>query len=240
MKIVICDDDEKIRDQISNLILMQEPKAEIFLYSNSEEVLSNSNEFDVAFLDIEMGSISGIDLARRIRQSEENHENRRIIIFVTGFREYMEDAFDVNAFHYLIKPIREEKFVEVFRRAVNEISSVKDQIEKYIIVKTGENRKKLFLSKIQYIESNNRKVVFHLDDGVTETYARMYDLENELGASFFRCHRCYLVNLEKVTAYSANSICMMNGDSIFLAEKKYTDFVRAYLRYAKNGGIVNV
>lgn len=61
-----------------------------------------------------------------------------------------------------------------------------------------------------------------------------------LGDLFFRTHRCYIVNLEKVMAYSANSVQVLNGDSIMLAEKKYTDFVKTYLRYAKNGGIVNV
>jgi hypothetical protein len=48
------------------------------------------------------------------------------------------------------------------------------------------------------------------------------------------------VNFEKVAAYSVNSIRVLNGDSIIIAEKKYTDFVKAFLRYAKNGGIVNV
>ena len=203
-------------------------------------MISAGIDHDISFLDIEMGDISGIELAKWIRKRQEKSGKRSIIIFVTGFREYMEDAFDVNAFHYLVKPIKEEKFKEVFKRAEKEVRALEQYNDKYIIVKDGETRKKLFLREIQYVESSDRKVVFHMDGGVTETYARMYDLENELGDSFFRTHRCYIVNLEKVTAYSANSIQVLNGDSIMLAEKKYTDFVKTYLRYAKNGGIVNV
>ena len=240
MKIAVCDDDKKIREQISSLIKRQAPDSDSYQYTSGEDMISAGIDHDIYFLDIEMGNVSGIELAKRIRKSQEKSGKRSIIIFITGFREYMEDAFDVNAFHYLVKPINEEKFKEVFKRAEKEVKTLEEYNDKYIIVKDGETRKKLFLKAIQYVESSDRKVVFHMDDGMTETYARMYDLENVLGDSFFRCHRGYLVNLEKVTAYSANSIQVLNGDSIMLAEKKYTDFVKAYLRYAKNGGIVNV
>ena len=117
---------------------------------------------------------------------------------------------------------------------------VKEQADRYIMVKEGEQRRKLFLRNIRYIESMDRKAIFYMEHGITETYAKMYDLEEQLGKSFFRCHRGYLVNLEKVIAYSSNSIQVQGGDTIILAEKKYPDFVRAYLRYAKNGGTVNV
>lgn len=240
MKIVICDDDKKIREQISSLIQKQTSDADIRLFSSSEEILSSGMEYDMYFLDIEMSDISGIELAKIIRRKQEERGTHSIIIFVTGFKQYMEDAFDVNAFHYLVKPIREEKFNEVFSRAEREIKNTSQYKGQYIIIKNGESRKKLLLNEIQYIESCDRKVSFHMDWGVVETYARMYDLENKLGNTFFRCHRGYLVNLEKVTAYSANSITVINGDMVMLAEKKYTDFVKAYLRYAKNGGIVNV
>ena len=273
MNIAVCDDDINISKQLSDLIKKQYRDAKISCFNRSEDLISCGDSFDIYFLDIEMGDISGIELAKRIRERQEypgnsireaqadsekcirerradsgkcirerqsDPGNRSVIIFVTAYREYMEEAFDVNAFHYLVKPIKESKFAEVFKRAVKEVRSLEERRKQYLIIKDGENRKKLLFSEIQYIESNDRKVVFHTDSGLAETYARMYDLEKELGDTFFRCHRCYIVNFEKVTAYSVNSIRVLNGDSIILAEKKYTDFVKAYLRYAKNGGIVNV
>ncbi|WP_031552217.1 LytR/AlgR family response regulator transcription factor [Oribacterium sp. FC2011] len=250
MNIAVCDDDINVRKQLADLIRKQYADAKISLFNGSEDLISCGDFFNIYFLDIEMGDVSGIELAKHIRERQEDsvksicreHEDlgkRSIIIFVTAYREYMEEAFDVNAFHYLVKPIKESKFAEVFQRALKEAQSYDEQRKKYVIIKDGENRKKILFSEIQYIESNDRKVVFHTDGGFAETYARMYDLENELGDTFFRCHRCYLVNFEKVTAYSVNSIQVLNGDSIILAEKKYTDFVKAFLRYAKNGGIVN-
>ena len=240
MKIAVCDDDKKVREQMSSMIKRQAPDFDICQYTTGENMISAGIDHDIYFLDIEMGDISGIELAKKIRSEQGNSGKRSIIIVVTAFREYMEDAFDVNAFHYLVKPIKEKKFAEVFQRAVKEVVTGDERREKYILVKDGESKRKLLLREIQYIESSDRKVVFHMDNGLTETYARMYDLENELGDLFFRTHRCYIVNLEKVTAYSANSIQVLNGDSVMLAEKKYTDFVKTYLRYAKNGGIVNV
>ncbi|WP_027432162.1 LytR/AlgR family response regulator transcription factor [Lachnospira multipara] len=240
MNVAVCDDEKKTREQIVAMIKEQYSDAKLSCFTTAEEMIAGRGFFDICFLDIEMGSVSGIELAKRIRKVQGNSGKRSIIIFVTAFREYMEDAFDVNAFHYLVKPIKEKKFAEVFQRAVKEVVTGDERREKYILVKDGESKRKLLLREIQYIESSDRKVVFHMDNGLTETYARMYDLENELGDLFFRTHRCYIVNLEKVTAYSANSIQMLNGDSVMLAEKKYTDFVKTYLRYAKNGGIVNV
>ena len=240
MKIAICDDDKNIREQIALLVKQQNQNCKIQSYASSEELLSDGVDYDMFFLDIEMGNISGLELAKEIRKRQEVSCSRCIIVFVTGFREYMEDAFDVNAFHYLVKPIREDKFAEVFHRAEKEISMVKEQADRYIMVKEGEQRRKLFLRNIRYIESMDRKAIFYMEHGITETYAKMYDLEEQLGKSFFRCHMGYLVNLEKVIAYSSNSIQVQGGDTIILAEKKYPDFVRAYLRYAKNGGTVNV
>ena len=240
MKIAICDDDKNIREQIAFQVKQQNQDCKIQSYASSEELLSDGVDYDMFFLDVEMGNISGIELAKEIRKRQDVSCSRCIIVFVTGFREYMEDAFDVNAFHYLVKPIREDKFAEVFHRAEKEISMVKEQADRYIMVKEGEQRRKLFLRNIRYIESMDRKAIFYMEHGITETYAKMYDLEEQLGKSFFRCHRGYLVNLEKVIAYSSNSIQVQGGDTIILAEKKYPDFVRAYLRYAKNGGTVNV
>ena len=122
MRIAVCDDDRAIREEISRLIKKQAPEADIVAYQSGKEMINAGENFDISFLDIEMGKVSGMDIARHIREQEESGRQRSIIIFVTGYREYMEAAFDVNAFHYLIKPIDIEKFSEVFSRAWKEAS----------------------------------------------------------------------------------------------------------------------
>lgn len=240
MRIAVCDDDRAVRKELSRLIQKQVPEVDIAEYPSGKELINANGNFDIYFLDIEMGKVSGMDIAKRIRKQEENGRQRSIIIFVTGYREYMEAAFDVNAFHYLIKPIDEEKFSEVFRRAWKEASVSFEQTKKHIMVKRSGTKQKLLLKDIYYIESCNKKVIFHTTKGTLEAYGKMEKLENGLRNTFYRCHRCYLVNMEKISAYSADNIQVTNGDNLLLARKKYSDFIKAYIRYVKNGGIVNV
>lgn len=120
MRIAVCDDDRAIREEISRLIQKQVPEVDIAEYQSGEELINAKGNFDIYFLDIEMGKVSGMDIARHIRGQEESGRQRSIIIFVTGYWEYMEAAFDVNAFHYLMKPIDTEKFSAVFGRAWKE------------------------------------------------------------------------------------------------------------------------
>lgn len=240
MRIAVCDDDRAIREELSRLIQKQVSEVDIAEYQSGEELINAKGNFDIYFLDIEMGKVSGMDIARHIRGREENGRQRSIIIFVTGYREYMEAAFDVNAFHYLMKPIDTEKFSEVFGRAWKEAAVSYEQTKKYIIVKSSGTQQKILLKNIYYIESGNKKVIFHTTDGTLEVYGKMEELENRLRNTFYRCHRCYLVNMEKISAYSADNIQVINGDNLLLARKKYSDFIKTYIRYVKNGGIVNV
>lgn len=240
MKIAVCDDDLPIREELFRLIKNQMPEANIVVYQSGEEMINARENFDISFLDIEMGKVSGMDIARHIREQEERGTQRSIIIFVTGYREYMEAAFDVNAFHYLMKPIDTEKFAEVFGRAWKEASAFEEQTKKYIMVKSAGTRQKLLLKDIYYIESCNKKVIFHTTNGRLESYGKMEELGIKLGVTFYRCHRCYLVNMGKISAYSADNIQVTNGDNLLLAKKKYSDFIKTYMRYVRNGGIVNV
>ena len=241
MKIAVCDDNRTTREQIASLIREYNPDAEIITFESGEDMIKSQDSFEISFLDVEMKAITGIDVAKHMRAEQEKWEkDKSIIIFVTGYREYMEDAFDVNAFHYLVKPIDEKKFHTVFNRALKEVSAKAKQKKLSVIIKYNGMQKKVLLKDIYYIESSNKKVVFHTKDGKIDTYGRMDDWEKELGDSFYRCHRGYLVNLEKITAYNVDTIDLINGDSLILAQKKYSDFIKVYMRYAKDGGIVNV
>lgn len=241
MKIAVVDDDRAICEAIVRLIKKQEPKAEVCQFASGKDMLEAGESFAISFLDIEMEEMSGLELARKLRQGQEEQEKTKgILIFITGYREYMEEAFDVNAYHYLVKPIDEEKFSSVFYRAWKEASAAEEQGKKYIIVKSSGIQQKIFLKDIYYIESSNKKVIYHTKDGRLEIYGKMEELENELGNAFYRCHRCYLVNMEKISAYSTDTIWVTGGDKLILAQKKYNDFIKHYMRYAKDGGIVNV
>ena len=102
MRIAVCEDDQAIRKELLKLIKKQVPEVDITEYKSGEEMINAREHFNICFLDVEMKNISGMEIAKYIREQEENSKHRSIIIFVTGYREYMAETFDVNAFHYLV------------------------------------------------------------------------------------------------------------------------------------------
>ena len=241
MKIAVCDDDMATREHIVTLIKELIRDTAVVTFASGEEMLKAKEDFDISFLDVKMKELSGMDVAKHIRQEQEqNGSKKSIIIFVTGYEKYMNETFDVLAFHYLLKPIDEEKFRTVFRRALKELSVAEERTKRYILVKSSGVQQKVYVKDVYYIESANKKVIIHTGAGILESYGKMEKLEQMTGNGFYRCHRCYLVNMEKIVSYNADTIKVVNGDKLILAQKKYNDFIRHYMKYAKNGGIVNV
>lgn len=235
IKIAICDDEKNIRDYLSGLIRKQNMECEITEYASASEYLLTDRENDLLFLDIEMragsSEIDGMELAREIRSK--NTVKQPIIIFVTGYEKYVYDSFDVNAFQYLLKPVNEEKFSEVFQRAVKQVFSEQEQEKRNLVLQHHNINKVLPLMSIYYIESQNHKVVIHTKDEELEFYAKLEDLEMELQAQFYRIHRGYLINLAYVDEYNKTEVTLVNGAKLLISKYKYNDFVKAYLRFIR-------
>lgn len=232
IRIAIVDDEKVIREQIKKLIEIRQTDCEIDTYGTGEDLLKAGKGYDIVFLDIQMDGMNGIDTARALRQNAEN----TVLIFITGVKEYVFDAFDVAAFHYLIKPIEELKFYEVYDRAVLEVGKRKQQANGQLFVKTRNRNATFNQSDILYIESRAKKVEIHTKSDIVEAYAAIGELEKQLVGSFYRCHRGYLVNMAFITEYGYDSITLHNGETIILSKDKYSEFVKVYMRYLKNGG----
>ena len=237
IKIAICDDEANIRAYLSSLIEAQSCQCEIVEYASAGDCLADHREFDLLFLDIELApSGSGLDgmaLARKIR--ERATVTQPVIIFVTGYERYVFDAFDVGAFQYLLKPVDEEKFAQVFSRAVAQIGTAKEKPGRVLTLQSANTSRTVPLDSIYYIESSNHKVELHLKDGEFACYAKIGDLELELQDQFFRIHKGYLVNLAYVEGYSKTEVTLTNGEKLLISKYKYQDFVKAYLRFVKRG-----
>ena len=231
INIAICDDEKNIRAYLSSLIRKQNMECEITEYTSADEYLSSGVEHDLFFLDIELkGSASGMDgmeMAKCIRNME--HIKQPVIIFVTGYEKYVYDAFDVDACGYLVKPVNEQKFAEVFSRVQDKILSEAEQKKKTLLIQCAGANKAIPLDNIYYMESQSHKIVLYTKDGKLEYYAKIGELEEELQGHFCRIHKGYLVNLSYVEEYSRTEIILTNGDKIPLSKYKYEDFVKAYL-----------
>ena len=211
IKIAICDCEKNIRAYLASLVRKQGVECEIAEYVSADEYLLDQTEHDLLFLDIELAGdgsgMDGMELARRIRGME--LERQPVIIFVTGYEKYVYDAFDVWAFQYLLKPIDEQRFAEVFGRAAQIIFEA-EQKKKMLVIQYGSENRAVPIQDINYIESRNHKVVLYLKDGELEYYEKIGRLEEELqgldnenmiyrnvaaGYSAFMIHRIILLSV---------------------------------------------
>lgn len=226
LQIAVCDDHKRTRDYLVNLIKSHDLGCSIHQFGSATRLLESAENFDILLLDIGLQDMTGIEAAREIRKSSD-----AVILFITALKEYVFDAFDVGAFHYLLKPIDEDKFHEVFARAAREAAcAVKREP---LIIKTGGSYRKIPVEDIYYAENRGRKIVLHMRNAEVEFYGKMVDLEERLCDGFYRCHRGYLVNLQEVVSYDTDEIELCNGEKVFLAKQKYHDFVNTYLEYLK-------
>ena len=123
MDIAVVDDEKAIREHICGMVKEQQPESRIEAYATGGELLASGKRFDIVFLDIQMEGMNGIEAARSLREKQGD----TVLVFVTGIRDYVFDAFDLYAFQYLLKPIDEDKFAEVLARAVREAAKKKER-----------------------------------------------------------------------------------------------------------------
>lgn len=253
MQIGICDDEEQVRGLLDAKIRLIYPNEDIRHYSSGDELLAESEPADILFLDIRMEGTDGMEVARRLRRKGWH----TVVIFVTALEQYVYDAFDVGAFHYLVKPFDKAKFYEVLERAVRQCqeqkqvtAAVENSIEKNagtgiknicsilnadeecpsVQIKSEGVSRRIAIADIFYAEVNNRKIVLHTIWGTVEYYGRMQELEAQAGDLLYRSHRGYLVNFLHVERYDHESIYFEKGRAL-LAKKRYSDFVRKYMEY---------
>ena len=235
MRIAICDDEKNIRELIANKIANQYPDANIIFYNSGEELLLSDEHIDILFLDIQMSGKNGMETARELRKKDK----KIIIIFVTAVEEYVFQAFDVGAFHYIVKPINNTKFTEVLHRAIEEWNAKQptnqEPEEKYLMINNGGVHIKVTIDDIVYAEVFNRKVVIHKLNETIEYYGKMSDLEAVAGESFYRPHRAYLINFKYVEKYDATTIYLEKGTAL-MAKQKYPEFVKKYMKYNQRRG----
>jgi DNA-binding LytR/AlgR family response regulator len=239
LDIAVVDDEKAIREYICGLVEERQPESRIEAYATGEELLTSGKRFDIVFLDIQMEGMNGIEAARSLREKNANlGVEDTVLVFITGIKDYVFDAFDLYAFQYLLKPIDERKFAEVLERAVREAAKKKER--RVLFIKSRNLT--LDQSEILYIESRAKKVEIHTTGAAQaiEIYAAMDELEGQLGENFYRCHRAYIVNMDCITEYDSESITLTGGDRVYLTKKKYGEFVKAYMWHLQNGGVSSV
>jgi len=227
INIAICDDERAEIIYLATLVhkwaatrgvgvcLSDYASAENFLF-----VYNDDKPADILLLDIQMGGMDGVSLARTIRAV-----NREIqIIFITGYMEYIADGYDVEALHYLIKPVNDEKLNVVLDRAMEKLARNERAL---FISHAGENAR-IPLYEIRYLEVFHNYVTIHTDTKYT-IKKTLGELEKELDDNFFRTGRSYIVNLRYVRKTTKTEVFLSNNAVIPLSRGLYTSLNRAMI-----------
>ena len=238
MQIAVCDDEKEIRDMFAEMIGKLCPKADLSLYQSGEEMLRSDKEPDILLLDIQMPGKNGMETAKELRRKNK----KAIIIFVTALDDFVFQAFDVGAFHYLVKPFDERKFVEVLQNAIKQ-SEDRKKLESAggkgempsLMITTGGEHFTVNLEDIVYAEVFDRKVILHTMDADIAYYGKMRELEAKAGDKFYRTHRSFLVNFRFIKKYDATTVYLKKGQAL-MAKQNYQGFVKSYLRYNQRKG----
>lgn len=230
MRILICDDDKIYADEldlyIKEFMEGHHISYEIDEFCNPRDVLKSNTSYNLAFLDIEMGEINGISLAKELKA----RNARTIIFFVTSYGEYLDDAWDLRAFRFFEKPINKERFKKSLEKALEFLD------ESYVDFFASVNNAqiKIPVNDVIYIERSNRKIKLVT---VNNTYYPRESLDEwraKLPNTFFQTvHNSYIVNLHFVTQYDYSHLTVEGGAVIPIASRKQTEFRKIWFEYLK-------
>lgn len=215
--IAICEDKEEDMAQVRQILCRIKILCDVTEYTSAEALMldieTNQKLFDIFLLDIFLSGQSGMEAAGCIRKTNQN----AIIIFLSASEDFYREAFDLYAFHYLIKPVAAGELAEVLQRAAGQISRPEEMLQI-----TFRGQKALLRHvDIRYISSSNHTLHFHMQDGQEYTsYGKLDELDARLaGKVFVRCHKSFIANLLYVNRLAREGFYI--GDTLIPISRSY-------------------
>lgn len=226
-KIAICDDLESDRDYLKDLLnkwaINNSHLLNIDTFSSAESFLfqyEEAKDYDILLLDIEMGLMDGVSMAKKIRQDNDTVQ----IIFITGYSDYIAEGYEVNALHYLMKPVKEEKLFSVLERAIEKVN--KNDV--VLNLETADGMVRIPIYQIRFAEVFGNYVTIHANDEVVVKIT-LNEIEKLLDERFYRVGRSVIVNLNEVSRVTRTEIKLLDGTSIHLPRGAYDGVNRAII-----------
>ena len=219
-RIVICEDDLSQRELLKGFLykVFEEIQEDLDLieFESGEEALLEEvilKGIDIFFLDIQMNGLNGMDVARRIREFDNNVE----IIFTTSVLDYVCEGYEVNAYRYMLKPIEYNIFKNNMGKCIENIIKKKND---FLTINDKSKLIKIKFDDILYIETSKRQLIIHTINGHEIIKMSMRKLEKLLNKDFFRCHNSFIVNLEKINKIDVSDIYINNSTIPISKHKK--------------------
>ena len=227
LNIAVCDDSFVDREYISKLVSLWGQKSGHYVhmdtFTSAENFLFNYSEtydFDMILLDIEMADMNGVELAKRIRRDNDSIQ----IIFITGYSDYISDGYDVSALHYLMKPVDDVKLFSVLDRAVLKLG----KNDKVLVYEASGEVFRIPIYKIRYADVYGNYVSIHanIDLTIKMTLSNLFD---GLDERFYRVGRSVIVNLTEISRVTKTEIKLRDGSSIAVPRGAYDGINRAII-----------
>ena len=226
-KIAICDDSNADREYVLKMVNRWAAEAgqvvhtdtftsaENFLFHYAEE-----SDYDILLLDIEMGAMDGVTMAKQLRKNNDTVQ----IVFITGYSDYISEGYEVAALHYLMKPVKEEKLCSVLYRAAEKLA----KNEKVLTFEVGGEMVCVPIYQIRYADVLGNYVTIH---ALTDTTVKMTlgELEKQLDECFYRVGRSTIINLTQINRVTKTEIKLADGDVIPLPRGAYDGINRAII-----------
>lgn len=214
MKVAICDDMMSTAHQTEELLLDYNKKLfDIDVFYDPVRLLEScKNEYyDFFILDIEMEKINGVKLARKIRDSG----NQNPIVFLTSYKQYMEEVFKFHTFDYLLKPLEKREMYSLIDRLLNYLNFEENRF----VFKFNRVSHSLLFSDIVYFEKNKRVVIVHTKKKKFEVFMTTEDLLGHLDGNFVRVHNSFIVNIRYIKELKSNALELVNGQQVPMSRK---------------------
>ncbi|HBH3235553.1 TPA: response regulator transcription factor, partial [Clostridioides difficile] len=220
-RIVICEDDITqiafLRECILKSLEGISSQIELFEFNSGEELLETNLEgIDIFFLDIKMLQLTGMDVAKIIRETNDTSE----IIFITSIVDYIQEGYKVRAYRYLLKPI---DFGDLNESILSCISDIIKKRENFMLIENKGIINKILINSIMYIEVRKKVLTIHTKNDTYYTKNSMDKIELELEKyNFFRCHKSYLINLEYIQFICKNTV-VINDEDVPVSKYRMAD-----------------
>lgn len=225
--IAICDDNTADRKYISDMVFEWAHGTgntiNVVMFESAENFMScyaDRNDYDILLLDVEMGEMNGVDMAKKLRRQDAAVQ----IVFITGYSDYITEGYDVAALHYLMKPVKKEKLFVVLDRAVQKLA----KNEKMLNMEIGGELVRIPVYQIRYADVMANYVTVHASQDYTFKMT-LGELQKELDERFFRVSRSCIVNLTQISRVTKTLIKLADGSEIPLPRGAFDAVNRAII-----------
>lgn len=231
IRLVVLEDEKTACDALLGYIkrYSEESKKnfDVVAYDNALDFIDKYKvSADVIFMDIQMPYLNGMDAAKKVREMDENV----VIVFVTNLARYAIEAYEVNAYDFVLKPVRYSAFSMKMDRICRYVERNRNGTRLLNII-TREVKKRVCVSEIKYVEVRNHEVILHCVDEEIKFRGTLSAIADELHeAEFALCNSCYLVNLKYVTEIDGDSV-NVGGEKLRISQPKRKQFVREVAKY---------